>query len=281
MDGGGKAILALTQQWPASSAIQQDLTFTFPASGTPYTMVGVQAEVVPKGTGFTTSQPLHLDYLLNPPLQVPSGLTVNAVVYLPLSGLGSITVTLGPDQTPPGPSTLAVTPSQTSAVVNWTAATDNVGVTGYILERATGTVSFAPIATTTALTFADSGLTLATVYSYRVKATDSAGNQGPYSNVVTVTTLAPPSPAGIASPVGSCTAPAALAGCSTPLPQIVDSSGTTFSLKAGVPQVNGKPTSNVYSPGITYLYVVSGPNIRTHNSNGTYCQWSGTVWAGC
>src|SRR6185503_20949001 len=54
------------------------------------------------------------------------------------------------------------------------------------------------IATPTATSFSDTGLTANTSYSYRVRATDAAGNLGGYSNTATTTTLSGGSPTPIA-----------------------------------------------------------------------------------
>ncbi len=77
--------------------------------------------------------------------------------------------------------------------LTWSAATDNVAVTGYLLERCSGSGcnSFAQIATPTGTTFSDTGLTAGASYSYRVRATDATGNLGPYSGVASATTPAP------------------------------------------------------------------------------------------
>jgi len=85
------------------------------------------------------------------------------------------------DPPPPTPPTgLAATASSNTQIgLTWTASTDNVGVTGYRIERCGGAscTSFAQIGTTTgATTFSNSGLTASTSYSYRVRATDAAGN---------------------------------------------------------------------------------------------------------
>ncbi|HSF62139.1 MAG TPA: hypothetical protein VLA69_10635, partial [Gaiellaceae bacterium] len=53
---------------------------------------------------------------------------------------------------------------------------------------------FTEIATTTALTYPDGGLTPATSYSYRVRAEDAVPLLGPYSNVASASTQAPPKP---------------------------------------------------------------------------------------
>ena len=91
-----------------------------------------------------------------------------------------------PDGTPPtAPGSLTATAASSTQVnLTWTAATDNVGVTGYVLSR--GGVQ---INTLTGLTFADSGLTAGTSYTYAIAAVDAAGNVGP-TTAVTVTTPA-------------------------------------------------------------------------------------------
>src|SRR5258708_3232599 len=75
--------------------------------------------------------------------------------------------------------------------LSWTASTDNVGVTGYPLERCQGAgcSSFTQIGTPAGTTFNDTGLTAGTSYSYRVRATDAAGNLSAYSTVASATTL--------------------------------------------------------------------------------------------
>src|SRR5437667_6142985 len=71
----------------------------------------------------------------------------------------------------------------TGASLSWSASTDNVGVTAYILLR--NGVQVAMPATTS---FADTGLSAATTYSYTVAARDAAGNISPNSTSVSVTT---------------------------------------------------------------------------------------------
>jgi chitodextrinase len=105
------------------------------------------------------------------------------------------TTTTAPDTQPPTqPGTLTAT-AASSAQINlaWGAATDNVGVTNYLIERCqdAGCSSFTQVATSTTTTFNNTGLAAGTSYSYRVRATDLAGNLGPYSNVATTATTAP------------------------------------------------------------------------------------------
>jgi len=92
--------------------------------------------------------------------------------------------------TAPGSATaLATSGSQINLM--WMAATDDVGVTGYLVERCQGAgcTAFAQVARVGGTSFNDTGLSANTSYSYRVRATDAAGNLGPYSNVASATTL--------------------------------------------------------------------------------------------
>ena len=95
----------------------------------------------------------------------------------------------GPDGADQPPASAA---SATQVNLTWTAATDNVAVTGYRVERCQGAncSTFTQVGTPTGTSFADSGLSAATAYSYRVRAADAAGNLGSFSSIASVTTPA-------------------------------------------------------------------------------------------
>ncbi len=93
---------------------------------------------------------------------------------------------------PTAPTTLTATPvaaSTTQLDLSWSAATDNVGVTGYRIERCQGVgcTTFIEVGTTAAgvLTFSNTGLTTGNPYTYQVRAIDGANNLGPYSPTAT------------------------------------------------------------------------------------------------
>jgi chitodextrinase len=97
-------------------------------------------------------------------------------------------------QAPTAPSSVTATAaSGTQINLSWTASTDNVGVTGYLIERCQGSgcTTFTQIGTSAGTTFSDAGLTASAGYSYRVRATDAAGNLSGYSNVASATTQSP------------------------------------------------------------------------------------------
>ncbi len=88
-------------------------------------------------------------------------------------------------QAPTAPTNLtAANVAQTSLTLNWTASTDNVGVTGY--DVFSGSTN---IGTVTGTTANITGLAANTAYTFTVKAKDAAGNVSPSSNAVNVTTL--------------------------------------------------------------------------------------------
>ena len=76
----------------------------------------------------------------------------------------------------------------------WGASSDNVGVSGYQLERCQGSgcSNFAQIATPTGTSYKDTGLSPSTSYSYRVRASDATGNLSSYSNIAGASTSAAP-----------------------------------------------------------------------------------------
>jgi YVTN family beta-propeller protein len=113
------------------------------------------------------------------------------------SNVANATTSAAPDTTAPSaPGALTATAtSQTQINLSWGAATDNVAVTGYVIERCQGAgcSTFALVTTTsgTGTTFNNTGLAVGTPYSYRVRARDAAGNEGANSNVANATTQAP------------------------------------------------------------------------------------------
>src|SRR5439155_53437 len=103
------------------------------------------------------------------------------------------TVTLADTTPPTTPAGLtAAAAGSTGANLSWSASTDNVGVTGYIVRR-NGT----QVATPATTSFGDTGLSAATTYSYAVAARDAAGNISPDSASASITladTTAPTPP---------------------------------------------------------------------------------------
>ena len=89
---------------------------------------------------------------------------------------------------PTAPTGLTASPaSSTSIDLSWGAASDDVGVSSYIVYR--GVTQVATVAAPVT-TYTDTGLAPSTSYSYVVRATDAAGNAGPASNDASATTSA-------------------------------------------------------------------------------------------
>ena len=120
--------------------------------------------------------------------------TTTAVLLAGCSGVGEAETNNGAGTTPSVDTTLPTTPTGLTAAVagssganlSWSASTDNVGVTGYIVRR-----NGIQVATPATTSFADTGLSAATTYTYTVAARDAAGNTSPNSASVNVTTPPP------------------------------------------------------------------------------------------
>jgi chitodextrinase len=129
-------------------------------------------------------------------------ITVPGTTTFTLTGLG-VSDTVAPS----APSSLSATGGVGSAVLTWTASTDNVGVSGYNVYRST-TSGFTPssvnkIGQSTTGSYTDSGLTPGTSY-YLVTAQDAAGNVSAPSNEASATVAADTTPptVSISSPTG-------------------------------------------------------------------------------
>ncbi len=143
-------------------------------------------------------------------------------------------------QPPSAPSNLSATTSISSVALAWSAASDNVGVTGYNIHRAT-TSGFTPsaankIGQTATTSYTDATFSGSGIYYYAVTAQDAAGNLSPPSNqafaTVSLDTIAP---------TVSITSPAA---------------GTTLS---GVAVLAASASDNVAVAGVQFL--LDGANL--------------------
>src|SRR4029077_10390228 len=111
-------------------------------------------------------------YNASAPLSGSGPWIMHMVAFKALSGGGTT------DSSPPtAPSNLLATAAGSGgASLTWTASSDKVGVTNYLIDRCQGLgcTTFAQIATSTTPTYNDAGLLPSTSYSYRTRATDAA-----------------------------------------------------------------------------------------------------------
>jgi len=98
--------------------------------------------------------------------------------------------------TTPADTQAAAVVSNTQINLSWTASTDNVGVTNYLIQRCTapGCSNFAQVGSTgsSATTYSDTSASPSTSYTYQVIATDAANNPSLPSNISTAITTGPP-----------------------------------------------------------------------------------------
>jgi subtilisin family serine protease len=153
----------------------------------------------------------------------------------------------------------------TSASLTWTASTDNVGVTGYDVQRSVGGGAFTTVGSPTTNSYAATGLTASTAYQFRVRAKDAAGNTSAYSSAVSFTT--PPTSTGScqvtysinSSGFGSFTSTIVIknTGSST-----INGWTLAFALTAG----------HSYANGWSATYLTSGQNVTA-----TSLSWNATI----
>jgi chitodextrinase len=172
----------------------------------------------------------------------------NLSVY---SSTASASTSAPPDTTPPTAPTNLTASAATDTRINlsWTASTDNVGVTGYMVERCQGAAcsNFAQISAPTAATFNDTGLTASTSYSYRVRATDAAGNLSSYSNTGTALTAAGPIGVAITPVRGGATFSQSL-NFTTSLQNDISAAGVTWTSSGGTFGSQGNTAATFIAP---------------------------------
>ncbi|TXK36208.1 endoglucanase [Nonomuraea sp. C10] len=174
------------------------------------------------------------------------------------------------DDTPPGrpgtPAASAITGS--TARLTWSAATDNVGVSGYDVYLSDRDGGGEKAGTATGTTFDLTGLTPGTGYTAYVVARDAAGNTSPPSGSVTFTTTDEPAPTG---------------GCTAAF-KVVNSwsggyQGEVTVKNAGTSRITGWAVSWTGSGAITQIWggrhTTSGSSVTVRNET-----WNGSLAPG-
>ncbi len=166
------------------------------------------------------------------------------------------------DSTPPSaPPNLAAVSSPSSVALSWGAATDNVGVTSYVVYR-----DGLPRTTlgSTARSWTDSALVGSTLHRYQVAARDATGNEGAKSNQVARTladTTAPSTPTRLAGALSGLTVRLTWTGST----DNVGVAGYTI-YRAGV--AIGTSTTPAYTDGTPPLGRASSYTVRARDAAG-------------
>jgi len=149
------------------------------SSCSPLTFIGSTAGTSFNVTGVASATPYSFQVRALDVSQNPGS-------YTPVTTVTSLDIT---PPSPPSSLTATPAPSGTQIDLGWPAASDNVGVSGYLVERCTGVGcnSFAQIANIGSTSYSSTGLTSGTSYSFRVRAYDLASNTSNPSPVATAT----------------------------------------------------------------------------------------------
>ena len=168
--------------------------------------------------------------------------------------------TTSSDTVPPtAPSNLtAVAASLSELDLSWTASTDGVGVAGYKIFR-----GGSQIATSTLTTYADTGLTASTTYTYTVKAYDAAGNISSVSNTA-ISTSGTWADGFASAPAGTSQYPTFFSGYSIRPPWRV--AGVDYAVGPNPGVTLKDPATATLPSGVTrdstnHLFTVTGSNV--------------------
>jgi hypothetical protein len=144
--------------------------------------------------------------MFNGTVTTPASWSATSIVAsVPITTTGNVVITVGGvasngvnfTVTPPtAPTSLVASvaaPSSTEIDLSFTASTDTGGVTSYLLERCQGAgcsnfVQLPPLPGNIVPFLQETGLAPSTSYSFRLRATDAAGNLSGYSNIASATT---------------------------------------------------------------------------------------------
>jgi fibronectin type 3 domain-containing protein len=158
----------------------------------------------------------------------------------------------------------------TAVNLSWSGSTDNIAVSGYAIERCTGSgcTNFSQIITTGGTGYSDTSVSNGLSYNYRVRAYDAAGNYSGYSNTVSVTLVdnsAPSIPAGLTAAASSWSSVNLHWSASTDNVGVagykIYSGGTQIGTSATVSYTDGTT-----SPTTSYTYTVSAYDAAGNNS---------------
>jgi hypothetical protein len=189
-------------------------------------------------------------------------------LVLVITGCNSYSPPSADTMPPTAPGALKVTaPSPTQINLSWAASTDNIAVTGYKVERCqlAACSNFTQIAVTTTTIFSNTGLTASTSYSYRVRATDAAGNLSTYSSPGTVSTPAPPIQVTLSSTAASVQAGIGTQTFTATVQNDLQSKGVTWTLTQSGTNCSPTcgtvlPTSSASGAPVTYTAPSNQPS---------------------
>lgn len=196
-----------------------------------------------------------------PPANPPAQTITPTDSFQPLT-----TCDLTAPSAPSGLSATAVSP--TTINLSWTAAADNVGVTSYKVFRDN---SAAPMATVIGTTFSDTGLAPSTTHSYKVIASDAAGNLSPASNTASATTpadtAAPSVPTNLAANAPNSTTVILSWAASTDNVEVVGYKVYRDGAPTPIATVTGTSLTDVgLAVGSTHSYVVTAVDAANNQS---------------
>jgi len=178
------------------------------------------------------------------------------------------------DNEPPSTPVISVGTITTSSIqVLWDASTDNIAISGYDIYR--GTSSIVYIASTTDTSYTNTGLSVGTSYTYRIKAKDISGNATVYSNAITASTLDNVVPSTPVISAGTVTPTSAQISWTASTDNVAVSGYDIYrdTFTTPVTSITGiSYTDTTLVPSVTYTY-----KIKSKDTSNNFSSFSNTV----
>lgn len=167
-------------------------------------------------------------------------------------------------QPPTTPTNLTATPSGSSISLTWTASTDDVAIASYTLQRCQGSgcSTFSQLKVVTSTSYGDSAVSQGAIYSYQVRATNTANQQSGWSATATATaavTTPPNAPGGLAGSASSwSTVHLSWSAATDPIAGVTIAGYKIYRNGAQIGTSGGTTyTDGTTAPNSTYTYTVS------------------------
>jgi len=162
-----------------------------PASGNSYLV-----DATPTGSGGAGAIFNDAPFAAGQTFADPAG---GLTIHVDAAGPSGATVTIGDSQPPTAPGSLGATTDVGGLRLDWTAATDNLGVAGYVVRRDGQAIATPPAS---ARSYVDGAASPDSSHSYDVSAVDTAGLEGPAASVTAAPPAAPGAPTGVTAIAG-------------------------------------------------------------------------------
>ncbi len=157
-------------------------------------------DATPTGTGGGGATFTDAPFLAGQTFADPAG---GLTIRVDAAGATGATVTIGDTEPPTTPGSLGASADVGGMRLDWHAASDNLGLAGYVVRRDGLSIATVPAST---LVYVDGGAAPGSSHTYEVAALDTAGLEGPAVSIATSPPSAPGAPTSVTAIAGDASA---------------------------------------------------------------------------